>query len=134
MFIKSITSATFVSLCLLSTHAHATASISCGATNSETGAKFILGAGPIPSVYSATVASDTAAYSTSPIENHEPASIARSYIDDETIKIDLVDDQATNVVAKIRIIRTEDPETGPFQIGYIQMLGAAPEVVTCDGP
>ena len=60
--------------------------------------------------------------------------LARSFVETETIKIDLMDGQATENFASLRVVRHQSENGESFQIGYLKIDQEAPFAVQCDGP
>ncbi len=113
--------------------AHATQSIGCTDMKSDSSVDILFGAGPIPNFLSVTVIVGDRRLTTVPGQPGEQVTIAQAYDDGEVVRVDLIDLQAQNKVAAIRIIRADD-EAGPFQIGYVQIEGNVAVGITCEGP
>jgi len=112
--------------------ASATSAISCSAIDGGAGIDILFGAGPVPSVFAVTVSQQSRVLSTQGLPGTEPVSIARAFVDTETVKIDLLDDQAERLAASIRLLRSAGDE--PLQIGYLKVENQPPVGVTCIGP
>ena len=112
--------------------AFATASISCGSDDGGFSANVILGAGPVTNVIQVEIEHGDQLISTS--NGDAPAVIARSYITDTLLSIDLMDDQALHHVAELRVVRYLDDESEGLQVGFAKLKDAAPIAVRCDGP
>ncbi|MEM9999920.1 MAG: hypothetical protein AAF940_03470 [Pseudomonadota bacterium] len=125
---------TFAFLFGLATTAHATATISCGGIDAKADVDVLFGAGPVPSVLDVTFSVGSQMYSTQGREGMSEAVIARAYVDDAIMNIDLMDDQVSVHLASIRVLRFESEASGPFQIGYIRLRDQAPIGIMCDGP
>lgn len=128
-----LTSSAFAVLLAMVGQAHATVSIECTDIKQDTGVNLLLGAGPVPSFLSVTIALGDRLITTVPGQPGEQATIAQAYDDGEFVRVDLVDTQAENKVATIRIVRA-DESTGPFQIGYVQIDEGVAVGITCVGP
>jgi len=113
--------------------AHATVSISCSDMKFESGIDIVLGAGPVPNVFSVSLSVGGREFTTGPGLPGEPVAIAQAYDDGEVFRIDLVDPQATRRVAAIRLLRA-DHDTAPLQIGYVQIEDEPPIGISCVGP
>lgn len=113
--------------------AHATVSISCADMKFDSGIDIVLGAGPVPNVFSVTVSAGGREFTTEPGLPGEPVSIAQAFDDGELLRIDLVDDQATRRIAAIRLLRA-DHDTMPLQLGFLQIENEPPISITCEGP
>ncbi|MCP5082889.1 MAG: hypothetical protein GY948_14475 [Alphaproteobacteria bacterium] len=113
--------------------AQAALSIGCTDMKSDSSVEILLGAGPVPNFLSVTIALGDRHLTTVPGQPGEQVSIAQAYDDGEVVRVDLVDPQAQNKIAAIRIIRAND-KAGPFQIGYVQLEGDVAVGITCEGP
>ncbi len=118
----------------IGTQAHATASISCGGIDGDVGVDVHFGAGPVPTVLDVSVSWSGKLLSTQNREGSTALNFARSYVDSQEMKIDLVDDQATVNLVTIRVVRNDSESTGPYQIGYVRVGEDAPIGILCDGP
>jgi hypothetical protein len=110
----------------------ATGSIACSGMNDDISVRLVLGAGPVPTIIQAEARLGEISHST--VDANQPAFIARSFVDDESIKIDLVDDQASHHLVQLRIVRSFDGNTEGLQVGFAKMKSKPPMAVTCDGP
>lgn len=113
--------------------AHATVSISCADMKFDSSIDIVLGAGPVPNVFSVTMSIGGREFSTEPGLPGEPVSVAQAFDDGELFRIDLVDDQATRRVAAIRLLRAEH-DTMPLQLGFLQIEDEPPIGISCEGP
>lgn len=113
--------------------AHATVSISCSDMKFDSSIDIVLGAGPVPNVFSVSLSVGGREFTTEPGLPGEPVAIAQAFDDGEVFRIDLVDDQATRRVAAIRLIRA-DHDTAPVQIGFVQIGDEPPIGISCVGP
>ncbi len=113
--------------------AHATVFISCTDMKFDSSLEIVLGAGPVPNVFSVSLAVGGREFTTQVGLPGEPLDIAQSYDDGEVFRIDLVDPQVTKRVAAIRLVRAEH-DTAPLQIGFVQIEDEPPIGITCEGP
>lgn len=119
--------------CLAAGPARATVSISCTDMKFESSIDIVLGAGPVPNVYSLSLSVGGRDFTTAPGLPGEPVTIAQAYDDGEVFRIDLVDPQATRRVAAIRLLRA-DHDTAPVQVGFVQIGEEPPIGISCVGP
>lgn len=119
-------------LMLSATNGNATGSINCSGMSDEVSVRIVLGAGPIPNIAQAEIRWDGRVIST--FDSNDPAIVARSYIDVENIKLDIMDDQATEQVASIRVVRSLDADTEGLQVGFVKLVTLPPMMIMCDGP
>ena len=113
--------------------AHATVSISCSDMKFDSSIDIVLGAGPVPNVFSVSLSVGGREFTTGPGLPGEPVAIAQAFDDGEVFRIDLVDDQATRRVAAIRLLRA-DHDTAPVQVGFVQIEDEPPIGISCVGP
>lgn len=113
--------------------AHATVSISCSDMKFDSSIDIVLGAGPVPNVFSVSLSVGGREYTTGPGLPGEPVTIAQAYDDGEVFRIDLVDPQVTRRVAAIRLLRAEH-DTAPVQVGFVQIGDEPPIGISCVGP
>lgn len=113
--------------------AWATVSISCTDMKNDSGIDIVLGAGPVPNVFSVSLSVGGREFTTGPGLPGEPVTIAQAYDDGEVFRIDLVDPQVTKRVAAIRLLRA-DHDTAPVQVGFVQIEDEPPIGISCVGP
>ena len=113
--------------------AHDTVSISCNDMKGDSSVDILLGAGPVSNVLSVTVDIGERHLTTVPGQPGEKAAIAQAFDDGEVFRIDLVDDQATKLMAIIRLLRADHDEM-PLQLGFVQIENDPPVGVSCVGP
>jgi hypothetical protein len=113
--------------------AQATVSITCSDMKSDSNLDIVLGAGPVPNVFSVQLSVGGREFTTEPALPGEPVSIAQAFDDGELFRIDLVDDQATRRVAVIRLLNAEH-DAMPLRIGFLQIEDEPPVGVSCIGP
>jgi hypothetical protein len=113
--------------------AHATVSISCADMKFDSSIDIVLGAGPVPNVFSVSMSVGGRDFTTAPGQPGERVDIAQAYDDGEVFRIDLVDPQVTKRVAAIRLLRVEH-DSMPLQIGILQIEDDPPIGISCEGP
>ena len=113
--------------------AWATVSISCTDMKNDSGIDIVLGAGPVPNVFSVSLSVGGREFTAGPGLPGEPVTIAQAYDDGEVFRIDLVDPQVTKRVAAIRLLRA-DHDTAPVQVGFVQIEDEPPIGISCVGP
>ncbi|WP_305989477.1 hypothetical protein [Roseibium sp. MMSF_3544] len=125
-------SSCFGTLALLASPASATSNMFCDGIDSGVEVNILFGAGPVLTIIDVTLSTETQYFSTQKRDGATPAWIARDFADDDMVKVDLIDDQASDLIASIRVVRSDDEE--PYQIGYVQLTGSPTMGVTCVGP
>ena len=113
--------------------AHATVSITCTDMKFESSLEIVLGAGPVPNVFSVSLSAGGREFTTAQSLPGEKLDIAQAYDDGEVFRIDLVDPQVTKRVAAIRLIRGEHDDA-PLQLGFVQIEEEPPIGISCVGP
>ena len=118
---------------MLAGPAYATVSISCTDMKGDSSVDILLGAGPVSNVLSVSVDIGERRLTTVPGQPGEKVTIAQAFDDGEVFRIDLVDDQATRLMAIVRLIRADHDEM-PLQLGFVQIGDDPPVGVSCVGP
>ncbi len=77
-----------------------------------------------------TVEAGDAKWSTYEVEGFRPAALAQAFNDERVFAIDLSDDQATELVATIRLLQAE-AEDGLIFYGYLRVPGQPVHPITC---
>ncbi|WP_417411799.1 hypothetical protein [Hoeflea sp.] len=113
--------------------AKATVSISCADMKFDSSIDIVLGAGPVPNVFSLSMSVGGREFTTAPGQPGERVDIAQAFDDGEVFRIDLVDPQVTKRVAAIRLLRA-DHDTAPLQLGFLQIEDEPPVGISCVGP
>jgi len=114
--------------------AHATGAISCSSDQNNLDINIILGAGPVPNIFSVSINSDDYSYSTQQGGSEQRIFLARSYLDKQRLQLDFMDSQVLTHIATIDVVRHFDADSEPFQIGYARIGNYAPIGIRCDGP
>lgn len=118
----------------ITSHAHATSNIGCTGIDADADVDILIGAGPVLNALEVTVGLDERVISTYSDTKFEHGNIVQFHANEHELSLDLMDDQAAVLLASVRILRYEDNENGPFQIGYLRVNGAPPVGITCVGP
>lgn len=116
-----------------STPAHATVSITCSDMKFDSSLEIVLGAGPVPNVFSVALSVGGREFTTGPGHPGDPVDIAQAFDDGEVLRIDLVDPQATTRIAAIRLLYA-DHDDRPLRIGFVQIEQEPPVGISCEGP
>lgn len=123
-----------IALLAMSGHAHATSNIGCSGIGSDADVNILFGAGPVLNALEVTVGLDEQIISTYSDTKFEHGNIVQFHANEHELSLDLMDDQAIELLASVRILRFDDNENEPFQIGYLHVNGAPPVGITCVGP
>lgn len=124
----------WIAAMLASMPAHATAGIECRALDAS-GATLdiILGIGTVPAPLWARITWADERWTTFEGEEGTLLAVAQSFNEEDRMAIDLVDTNAMEKAASIRIFRVEENRR-PHQIGYLHMVGRAVIPISCEGP
>ena len=93
-----------------------------------------LGAGPFPNVLDFTVTSSDGIISTRSTADARLAYMAQFFSEPQSLRLDLLDDQVSEVVASVRTVRFEREDMEPFEIGHVVIGSNAPVAIRCNGP
>ena len=114
--------------------AWATTNLFCSGIDNDVSVQVLFGGGPILNALEATVSTGKVDITTRRDLTDQPATIVQFKGNDEEIHLDLVDSQATLVLASLRVLRFIDGETEPLQIGYVKIDSNPPAAIRCQGP
>ncbi|MEO0544146.1 MAG: hypothetical protein AAFY99_10050 [Pseudomonadota bacterium] len=120
--------------CVATSPASATTTMFCDGIGSDVSVQILFGGGPILNALEATIGIGKTDITTRVDLTDQPATIVQFKGTEEEIQLDLVDSQATVVLASLRIVRTDDGENEPVQVGYVAVLGNPPAAIECEGP
>ena len=125
--------AVWISL-LAASQVQATSSIICTGLENIGGMDIVFHSGPVPKVLDVTIDFKGKRITTRTEIGAVSGSLARSFIDDHSIMIDLTDADALNLLASVRIMRSNSSNTEPLQIGFIKIAEDISFGIVCDGP
>lgn len=116
--------------------ASATTNMECQGINSDASVSILFGAGPLLSALEVDVSLGGKVISTRGRDGAEAANILQFSADTKELRLDLMDDQAEQHLASIRLLRHLDDEDndGGIQIGLLKFKQFSPVGVTCIGP
>ncbi|MGJ8529942.1 hypothetical protein [Maritalea sp.] len=123
-----------VSLNVMPTSGYATSSIGCEGINSDAAVSILFGAGPMLNAIEVEASLGDRAISTRELDGAEKAYILQFSADQRQLSLELMDDQADQHLASVRLLRHLDDETDYLQIGILSFNGSAPVAITCFGP
>lgn len=122
--------------CIIPTgYAHATSNIECSGTDADV--SILIGAGPVLNALEASVALGDRYITTYPHQDGEHGNIVQFHANEYELSMDMMDDQAEELLASVRILKyidKNDNDAEPFQIGYLRVSGSPPVGITCLGP
>jgi hypothetical protein len=112
--------------------AHATAGLECAALDRSTATVEMnlprLGIPAMPNWV--RVSADGFAGSTLAMDGVTPLALLQAFDDGRTFAIDLSDDQASEIVASIRVLSAEEGEDRHY-IGYLHLVGRSIHPISC---
>lgn len=118
----------------ISGQAWATSSLFCSGIDTDVSAQILFGGGPILNALEATVGVAKTEITTRTDLTDQPAAIVQFKGNDDEIHLDLVDSQATIVLASLRVLRFDNGVDEPLQIGYVKIAANPPAAIRCEGP
>lgn len=121
-------------LALISTPASATTNMFCTGIDSDADIAILFGGGPVLNALEAEVFFAGKAVSTRGRDDAENAVIAQFSADRRQLRLELINDQADQLLATIRLLRHLDDNGEPVQIGLLQFGNSKPVGITCEGP
>lgn len=118
-------------------YANATSNIECTGIEADASASILIGAGPVLNALEASVSIGERYITTYTHIDAEHANIVQFLANKDELSLDLMDEQAEELIASVRILRYYDEtndKSEPLQIGYLHINGASPVGITCEGP
>ena len=113
--------------------AAATENIICSTADEKAAIGFLVGTTPGLNPLSLTMDANGQSWATTPEGSQTPILIAQSFSDDEGMKIDITDDNAERIIARLRVTRAHDEGGEPVLAGTFMIVGAGAWPVTCSG-
>lgn len=127
----------FIAFMTISSHANATSNIECSGIDADADVSILLGAGPVLNALEASVSLDERYITTYTHQDAEHGNIVQFHANEDELSLDLMDDQAEELIASVRIVRHYDEandESEPLQIGYLRVGNQIAVGITCVGP
>ena len=128
---KSIMAA--AAMMLGASQALATESIICSSADQKAAMGFVVGTTPGLNPLSLTMDANGKSWATKPEGSQTAILIAQSFSDDEGMKIDITDDNAEKIIAKLRVTFGHDEGSEPVLAGTLMIVGAGAWPVICSG-
>jgi hypothetical protein len=113
--------------------AMATENIICSSADEKAAMGFVVGTTPGLSPLSLTMDANGKSWATKPEAKQTAILIAQAFSDDEGMKIDITDDNAERIIAKLRVTRGHDEGSEPVTAGTLVIVGEGAWPVTCQG-
>jgi len=115
-------------------HAHATSSIFCEGMGNDADISILFGAGPMLSALEVDASFKDSELSTRDREGVQKALILQFSADENALSLELMDDQADQHLASLRLLRQMDVDAEPIQVGILSFTDGASAGVVCTGP
>jgi hypothetical protein len=113
--------------------APATENIICNSADETAAIGFLVGTTPGLNPLSLTMDANGKSWATKPEGGQTAILIAQAFSDDEGMRIDVTDDNAEKIVAKLRVTRAQDEGSEPVLAGTLMITGVGAWPVTCSG-
>jgi hypothetical protein len=94
---------------------------------------FLVGTTPGLNPLALTMEANGKQWATKPEAGATAVLIAQAFSDDEGMKIDITDDNAERIIAKLRVTQAHDEGSDPVTAGTLHIVGAGAWPVTCSG-
>lgn len=117
----------------LAGEALATENIVCTSRDDKASMSFLVGTTPGLNPLALTMEANGKRWATKPENDTTTILIAQAFSDDEGMKIDITDDNAERVIAKLRVTRAHEEGNDPVTAGTLHIVGAGAWPVTCSG-
>ncbi|WP_119268787.1 hypothetical protein [Taklimakanibacter deserti] len=111
----------------------ATENIICSSADEKAAMAFLVGTTPGLNPLSLTMDANGKSWATKPEGKQTAILIAQAFSDDEGMKIDITDDNAERIIAKLRVTRGHDEGSEPVTAGTLMIVGEGAWPVTCSG-
>ena len=113
--------------------APATENVICSSADETAAIGFLVGTTPGLNPLSLTINAKGKSWATKPEGSQTAVLIAQAFSDDEGMKIDITDDNAEKIIAKLRVTRAHDEGSDPVLAGTFMITGVGAWPVTCSG-
>src|SRR5262245_1126868 len=113
--------------------AAATENIICSSADETAAIGFLIGTTPGLNPLSLTMDANGKRWATKPEGGQTAILISQAFSDDEGMKIDITDDNAEKIIAKLRVTRAHDEGSEPVIAGTFMITGIGAWPVICSG-
>jgi hypothetical protein len=111
----------------------ATENITCSSSDGKASVSFLVGTTPGLNPLALTLEANGKYWVTKPDAKATTILIAQAFSDDEGMKIDITDDNAERIIAKLRVTRGHDEGSEPVTAGTLMIVGEGAWPVICEG-
>ncbi len=122
-----------MAMMLCASRALATENITCSSPDKKASLSFLVGTTPGLSPLALTMEANGKQWATKPEEGAAAILIAQAFSDDEGMKIDVTDDNAEAIIAKLRVSLAHDKGNEPVFAGTLLIVGSGAWPVICEG-
>ncbi len=123
----------FAAMTLCAGKALATENIICSSADEKAAIGFLVGTTPGLNPLSLTMDANGKSWATKPEGNATAILVAQAFSDDEGMKIDITDDNAERIIARLRVTRAHDEGSEPVLAGTFMIVDVGAWPVTCEG-
>lgn len=113
--------------------ARATENIICSSADDKASMSFLVGTTPGLSPLALSMEANGKAWATKAEGKATTVLIAQAFSDDEGMRIDVTDDNAENIIAKLRVTRAHEYGSEPVAAGTLHIVGVGAWPVVCSG-
>lgn len=122
-----------LAMMLFASPALATENIICSSADEKAAMGFVVGTTPGLNPLSLTMDANGKSWATKPEGKQTAILVAQAFSDDEGMKIDITDDNAERIIAKLRVTHGHDEGSEPVTAGTLMIVGEGAWPVICSG-
>jgi hypothetical protein len=111
----------------------ATEDIVCSSADQKAAMGFVVGTTPGLNPLSLTMDADGKHWATKPEGSQIGILIAQAFSDDQVMQVDITDDNAEQIIAKLRVTRAHEYGQEPIAAGTLHIVGVGAWPVICGG-
>ena len=111
----------------------ATENIICSSADQKAALSFLVGTTPGLAPLALTMDANGKQWATKPEGGATAILIAQAFSDDEGLKIDISDDNAERIIARLRVSQAHEEGAEPVFAGTLHIAGVGAWPVTCSG-
>ncbi|WP_119392410.1 hypothetical protein [Taklimakanibacter lacteus] len=111
----------------------ATENIICSSADEKAAMGFVVGTTPGLSPLSLTMDANGKSWATKPEGSQIGILVAQAFSDDDVLQIDIADDNAEQIIAKLRVTRAHEYGQEPIAAGTLHIVGVGAWPVICGG-
>jgi hypothetical protein len=123
----------FCAMVLCAGEALATEDIVCSSADQKAAMGFVVGTTPGLNPLSLTMDADGKHWATKPEGSQIGILIAQAFSDDQVMQVDITDDNAEQIIARLRVTRAHEYGQDPIAAGTLHIVGVGAWPVICGG-